>query len=147
MIRQTTSPEQTQTLARELAQKLFPGAVIALWGDLGAGKTAFVRGLAQGMGVSGRVHSPTFDIVHEHAGPLPLYHFDLYRLTEGLADSGLDEYFDRGGVCALEWPQMADGELPDERLDVFLRGQADEPRTIEFRARTARYQRILESLS
>ncbi|MDD4796761.1 MAG: tRNA (adenosine(37)-N6)-threonylcarbamoyltransferase complex ATPase subunit type 1 TsaE [Eubacteriales bacterium] len=146
MIWQSTSAQQTQALARQLAAHLFPGAVVALWGDLGAGKTAFVRGLAQGMGVAGRVHSPTFGIVHEHAGTPPLYHFDLYRLTEGLADSGLDEYFDRGGVCALEWPGRAGDELPQERLDVFLRGQGEQARTIEMQARGARHQTILESM-
>jgi tRNA threonylcarbamoyl adenosine modification protein YjeE len=98
----SSSVEETQNIAARLGGAVFPGAVIALWGDLGAGKTAFVRGLAQGMGVSGRVHSPTFAIVHEHNGPIPLFHFDLYRLEDGLEDSGLDEYFDRGGVCALE---------------------------------------------
>ncbi|MDD3243785.1 MAG: tRNA (adenosine(37)-N6)-threonylcarbamoyltransferase complex ATPase subunit type 1 TsaE [Eubacteriales bacterium] len=142
----THSPEETQELAARLGKALFPGAVLALRGDLGAGKTAFVRGLAQGMGVSGRVHSPTFALVHEHNGPLPLFHFDLYRLEDGLAETGLDEYFDRGGVCALEWPEKAEDELPLERLDVILRSPDEATREITFLPRGKAYEECIKSL-
>jgi len=142
----STTPQQTEDIAARLGSAVFPGAVIALWGDLGAGKTAFVRGLARGMGVSGRVHSPTFAIVREHNGPTPLFHFDLYRLEDGLADSGLDEYFYRGGVCALEWPQMAQDELPAERLDIYLR-PAGEGRELEFCPIGQQYLQLMEKFA
>ena len=86
------SEAESQALARRLGARAFPGAVLALWGDMGAGKTAFVHGLCQGMGLSDRVSSPTFALVHEHDGPIPLYHFDLYRLSDE------DELVRQGGI-------------------------------------------------
>ncbi len=141
----TNSPTQTEVLAQALAGRLIPGAVLALWGGLGAGKTAFVRGLARGLGVSGRVNSPTFTLLHEHPGPLPLYHFDLYRLEAGGADElGLEDYLFGAGVCAIEWPGNAGDLLPADRLDVTIDGAGEEPRTITFTALGPRHQRILE---
>lgn len=141
----TDSAVQTEELARALAGRLFPGAVLALWGGLGAGKTAFVRGLARGLGVSGRVSSPTFTLLHEHPGPLPLYHFDLYRLEAGGADDlGLEDYLFGAGVCAVEWPGNAGALLPADRLDVTIDGAGDGVRTVTFQARGPRHQRIIE---
>ncbi len=145
MTHPTDSPTQTEALAQALAGRLFPGAVLALWGGLGAGKTAFVRGLARGLGVSGRVNSPTFTLLHEHPGPLPLYHFDLYRLGEGGADElGLEDYLYGSGVCAIEWPGNAGSLLPADRLDVTIDGAGEGPRTITFTAQGPRHQSILE---
>lgn len=100
------SEAESQALARRLGARAFPGAVLALWGDMGAGKTAFVHGLCQGMGLSDRVSSPTFALVHEHDGPIPLYHFDLYRLSDEdeLESVGVEEYWYGRGVSAIEWP-------------------------------------------
>ena len=104
----TNSPEETEALGERLAQTLTPGTVLAYRGDLGAGKTAFTRGLARGLGYKEPVTSPTYTIVNEYlGGRLPLFHFDMYRLTseEDLWDIGWEDYLERGGVCAVEWSE------------------------------------------
>ena len=104
----TRSPEETEKLGAALAEKLLPGTVIAYQGDLGAGKTAFTRGLARGLGCRETVTSPTYTIVNEYlGGRLPLFHFDMYRLTssDDLWDIGWEDYLDRQGVCAVEWSE------------------------------------------
>ena len=115
----THSEAETEILGRRLAERLRPGAVVAYRGDLGMGKTAFTRGLAQGLGCRTRVTSPTFTIVNEYeGGRLPLFHFDMYRLdgAEDLFDIGWDDYLDRGGVCAVEWSERVAEALPPERV-------------------------------
>ena len=100
----TKSPEQTELLGKKLAELLRPGDVIAYYGDLGAGKTAFTRGLAAGLGIREAVTSPTYTIVNEYlSGRMPLFHFDMYRLSssEELFDIGWEDYLARGGVCAV----------------------------------------------
>ena len=104
----THSPEETEKIGAELARTLFPGAVIAFRGDLGAGKTAFTRGLARGLGCRETVTSPTYTIVNEYlSGRMPLFHFDMYRLSSSdeLFDIGWEDYLERGGVCAVEWSE------------------------------------------
>ena len=104
----TNSPEETEALGTALAKVLTPGTVIAYRGDLGAGKTAFTRGLARGLGYTESVTSPTYTIVNEYlGGRLPLFHFDMYRLSsaEDLWDIGWEDYLDRGGICAVEWSE------------------------------------------
>ena len=104
----SNSPAQTEGFAAELAQRLKPGTVIAYRGDLGAGKTAFTRGLARGLGVGESVTSPTYTIVNEYlSGKMPLFHFDMYRLTssDDLFDIGWEDYLERGGICAVEWSE------------------------------------------
>ena len=100
----THSPAETEGLGCRLGRTLGPGAVVAYFGGLGMGKTAFTRGLARGLGCRGRVTSPTFTIVNEYDGPTPLFHFDMYRLADAdaLFDIGWEDYLDRGGVCAVE---------------------------------------------
>ena len=105
---QTTSPEQTEALGAAVGAVVPGGMVLAYRGDLGAGKTAFTRGLARGLGCRETVTSPTYTIVNEYiTGRLPLFHFDMYRLTsaEDLWDIGWEDYLDRGGVCAVEWSE------------------------------------------
>ena len=104
----THSPEETEKIGAALAQKLNAGTVIAYRGDLGAGKTAFTRGLARGLGYKESVTSPTYTIVNEYlGGRLPLFHFDMYRLgsADDLWDIGWEDYLDRGGICAVEWSE------------------------------------------
>ena len=104
----TKSPEQTETVGAALGRQLKPGAIIAYQGDLGAGKTAFTRGVACGLGAKESVTSPTYTIVNEYlSGKYPLFHFDMYRLasSEDLFDIGWEDYLDRGGVCAVEWSE------------------------------------------
>ena len=108
MIFETHSPEQTEQVGFRLAEQLTAGTVIAYRGDLGAGKTAFTRGLARGLGATEPVTSPTYTIVHEYlSGRLPLFHFDMYRLScaDDLFDIGWEDYLARGGVCAVEWSE------------------------------------------
>lgn len=147
MVFQTSSVEQTEELAARLGALLAPGAVLALWGGLGAGKTAFVRGLARGMGVRGRVSSPTFTLMRQHEGPVKLVHFDLYRLSpDGLDELALDEWFGGPWVCAVEWPRNAGDLLPAERLDVTLETVGDDDRRIAMEARGAAYESIVKEL-
>ena len=119
----THSERETEDIGAALARTLQPGDVIALRGGLGMGKTAFVRGLARGLGYPGRVTSPTFALVNEYeGGRLPLFHFDLYRLDGAgeLYDLGWDEYQERGGVCAVEWSERAGELFPPDTIIVTL---------------------------
>ena len=112
----THSPEETEAVGAALAKILPAGTVIAYEGDLGAGKTAFTRGLARGLGYHEPVTSPTYTIVHEYlGGRLPLFHFDMYRLAsaEDLWDIGWEDYLDRGGICAVEWSENVRDALED----------------------------------
>ena len=112
----TKSPEQTELLGKKLAAFLRHGDVIAYYGDLGAGKTAFTRGLAAGLGIREAVTSPTYTIVNEYlSGRMPLFHFDMYRLSssEELFDIGWEDYLARGGVCAVEWSENVADALTD----------------------------------
>ena len=110
----TNSPAQTEALGAALAAVLKPGTVLAFTGDLGAGKTAFTRGLARGLGADDRVTSPTYTIVNEYlSGRLPLFHFDMYRLesADDLWDIGWEDYLERGGICAVEWSENVDDAM------------------------------------
>jgi len=112
----TNSPAQTEAVGEKLGQVLSPGTVIAYRGDLGAGKTAFTRGLARGLGATEPVTSPTYTIVNEYlSGRMPLFHFDMYRLSsaDDLFDIGWDDYLERGGVCAVEWSENVEDALED----------------------------------
>ena len=110
----TYSADETQALGTKLAKRLQPGDVIAYFGDLGAGKTALTRGIAQGLGITDIVTSPTYTIVNEYlTGRLPLFHFDMYRLgsSDELFDIGWEDYLARGGVCAVEWSENVEDAL------------------------------------
>jgi len=124
------SVSETEALGCRLGRLLGPGAVIAYTGDLGAGKTAFTRGLAAGLEIPERVTSPTFNIVHEYeGGRLPLFHFDMYRLgsSDELFDIGWEDYLARGGVCAVEWSENVDDALDEDTIRIDIRrGDSDE---------------------
>ena len=128
------SPEDTEDIGARLAEQLEPGAVVAFTGDLGAGKTAFTRGLARGLGIPDRVTSPTFTIVNEYeGGRLPLFHFDMYRLgsADELFDIGWEDYLRRGGVCAVEWSENIADALEEDAVRVDIRrGASDQERVI-----------------
>ena len=130
----SNSEQETEALGSRLGERLKPGTVIAYTGDLGAGKTAFTRGLARGLGISGQVTSPTFTIVNEYeGGRLPLFHFDMYRLgsADELFDIGWEDYLARGGVCAVEWSENVDEALEEDTIRVDIRrGENDHQRVI-----------------
>ena len=128
----THSPRETEAVAEKLARVLRPGAVIAYRGDLGAGKTAFTRGLARGLGCDDMVTSPTYTIVNEYlSGRMPLFHFDMFRLgcAVDLWDIGWEDYLDRGGVCAVEWSENVEEAL-DRCILVNIEKIGDESRRI-----------------
>ncbi len=130
----TNSPAETEALGQRLAERLQPGDVIAYTGDLGAGKTAFTRGLARGLGITERITSPTFTIVNEYlGGRLPLFHFDMYRLgsSEELYEIGWEDYLARGGVCAVEWSEIVADALEEPCIRVDIRqGETENQRKI-----------------
>ena len=132
MIFYSNSPRQTEEVGEKLAKVLKPGAVIAYKGDLGAGKTAFTRGLARGLGADEQVTSPTYTIVNEYlSGRMPLFHFDMYRLScsDDLFDIGWEDYLERNGVCAVEWSENVADALEDP-IVVEISKTGDESRTI-----------------
>ena len=133
MIKITESEAETIIEGEKLGQTLSPGAVIALYGGLGAGKTAFTRGIAEGLGIKMCVQSPTFTIVNEYPGEIPLFHFDMYRLeTEHeLFDIGWDEYIERGGVCVVEWSEKVPSAFPPDTITVKLENLGERKRRLE----------------
>lgn len=144
----TASPQETQELARRLGQLANAGTVLLLAGPLGAGKTSFVQGLALGLGITGVVNSPTFTIVKEYRGHLPLFHFDLYRLQEAeeLWELGLDDYLASGGVSALEWGERALELLPRDHLLIRLEPQGPEERLISLTATGPHHLKLVTEL-
>ena len=116
------SPAETEAIGESLGSRLRSGTVLAYLGDLGMGKTAFTRGLARGLGCPGRVTSPTFTIVNEYEGRIPLFHFDMYRLSDSddLFDIGWEDYLARNGVCAVEWSERISDVLPEDTLYVTI---------------------------
>ena len=128
----TYTPEQTEEVGQRLGETLRGGEVIAYIGGLGAGKTAFTRGLARGLGIRMRVTSPTYTIVNEYLdGRLPLFHFDMYRLdsSDDLFDIGWEDYLRRGGVCAVEWSENV-SDVMDGAITVKIEKLSDEERCI-----------------
>ena len=129
----TASAYETEELGARLGRQLRPGAVIAFYGDLGAGKTAFTRGLARGLGIVDPITSPTYTIVNEYPGKIPLFHFDMYRLTssEDLFDIGWEDYLTRGGVIAVEWSERVEDALEDAlKIDIRRDPERDNGRRI-----------------
>ncbi len=132
----SSSDTETELIGEKIAATLSPGSVIALTGDLGAGKTAFTRGLARGIGYDGRVTSPTFTIVNEYlGGRLPLFHFDMYRLSSSdeLYDIGFDDYLMSGGICAIEWANNVEDALPADTICIKISRISDTERNIEIK--------------
>ena len=135
MIIITNSEIETVREGEKLGLSLAPGAVIALYGELGAGKTAFTRGLAAGLGIQMSVSSPTFTIVNEYPGDIPLFHFDMYRLESEseLFDIGWDDYLVRGGVCAVEWSEKVPGAFAPGTIVVKITSLGGDKRQLDIR--------------
>lgn len=129
---QTGSAKETEALAQQIAAELLPGDVLAFTGGMGAGKTAFVRGLARGLQVSGEVSSPTFALVHEYPGAVPLFHFDMYRIDslDDLYSTGYFDYLERGGILAVEWSENIAEALEENTIFVKIAITGENTRTI-----------------
>ncbi len=141
----------TTEFGRWLGLQLFPGAIVALIGPLGAGKTHLVRAIAEGLGLRDArvVTSPTFGLIHEYLGRLPIYHFDVYRLrrVSEFHDLGVNEYYEAGGVCLIEWADKVASSLPAEYLQIDMEMTGEKTRRMTLRAKGEKYQEILRSVS
>lgn len=132
MIVQSKSDAETREIGRRIGERLSPGDVVCLYGELGAGKTTMVKGIASVFGIMERdVTSPSFTIIIEHEGAIPFNHIDLYRLSENdAADLGLHEYFGKKGISVIEWAERAEKEIPDDAIKVRLRYSGQDRREI-----------------
>lgn len=142
----TNSTEETLQFSKELAQKLQPGDVITLEGDLGAGKTTFTKGLAVGLDIKKNVSSPTFTIIKEYNGRLPLYHMDVYRLEDSYEDLGFDEYFEGQGVTVVEWAHLIEEQLPNELLQIKITHGEENSRILTITPIGKRYEMLCKEL-
>lgn len=131
---QTESPEQTEALGARLAEKLTGNEVIAFFGGMGMGKTAFTRGLCRGLGIRDGVSSPTFALVHEYHGKFPVYHFDMFRVSgwDDLYSTGFFDYMESGGILVIEWSENIEAALPEDAIRVVIRqGAGDNARIFQ----------------
>jgi tRNA threonylcarbamoyladenosine biosynthesis protein TsaE len=141
-----SNAEQTMEFAKNLALHLQSGDVIALEGDLGAGKTTFTKGLAEGLGITKNVNSPTFTIIKEYKGTMPLYHMDVYRLENAEEDLGFDEYFEGMGVTVVEWAHLIKDQLPLELLTIYLTHSDGGARNIKLVPAGKRYEELCKEI-
>lgn len=143
----TKSLEETKSLGRRLGSILSPGQVIALEGDLGAGKTTFTKSVALGLGVDDVVTSPTFNLINEYMGRLPVYHFDVYRLDGIDADyMGFDEYLFSDGVCIIEWADKIKELLPEDTLYIYIKKISETGREFDFKPNGKKSNEVMEVL-
>ena len=140
------SEEETVYLAQNIESEKFPNMVICLYGELGSGKTVFAKAFGQAMGIDG-VTSSTFNIIKEYNGELPLYHMDVYRLeNENIDNLGIDEYYEKGGVTIIEWADLIEDYLPEERLDIKFKVIDETTRVLVLRPHGEEYVRICEDI-
>jgi tRNA threonylcarbamoyladenosine biosynthesis protein TsaE len=142
----SNNADQTKEFAKKLASYLQPGDVIALEGDLGAGKTTFTKGLAEGLEITKNVNSPTFTIIKEYKGSMPLFHMDVYRLENSDEDLGFDEYFEGIGVTVVEWAHLIKDQLPPELLTIYLTHSNDGARNIKLVPAGKRYEELCKEI-
>ncbi len=142
----TRSEEETIELAQNFESEKFPNMVICLRGDLGSGKTVFTKGIANALGIDETITSPTFNIIKEYEGELPLYHMDVYRLNGKVDDLGLDEYYKKGGVVVIEWADMIEDYLPDERLDIKFKVIDEDVRVLVIKPYGDKYEEMCEAV-
>lgn len=143
---ETNTADETIALAERLVSLLQPGDVLTLEGDLGAGKTTFTKGIATGLGIKRTLSSPTFTIIKEYEGTMPLYHMDVYRLENSDEDIGFDEYFNGNGITVVEWAQFIEDYLPEERLDITIKYLDEQSRGIEFIPIGAHYEKVVKAV-
>lgn len=131
----TESPSETEAFGKRLGEVLEPGSVVALFGEMGAGKTALTRGIAAGLGISEGVSSPTFALVHQYDGRFPVYHFDMYRVEtwDDLYSTGFFDYLDSGGVLIIEWSENIENAIPENAVRIHLQhGKNENERIISY---------------
>ena len=139
------SENETIALAQNIESEKFPNMVICLNGDLGSGKTIFTKGFAQAMGID-EITSPTFTIIKEYNGELPLYHMDVYRLEDSKENLGIEEYFDMGGVTIIEWSNIIKDILPEERLEIKIKIVDENTRVFILTPYGEKYVRVCEDI-
>ena len=139
--------EETLELAENIESEKFPGMVICLNGELGSGKTVFVKGFAKALGIQETITSPTFSLVKEyHDGEMPLFHMDVYRMEDSKENFGLDDYLNQEGICIIEWPEMIEEQLPEERLDVKIKVIDDDVRVFVFTPYGEQYEELCQAV-
>ena len=139
------SEDDTIALAQNLESEKFPNMVICLYGDLGSGKTVFTKAFAHAMGIDG-VTSSTFNIIKEYEGELPLYHMDVYRVTDHVENLGIEEYFEKGGVTIIEWADLIKDYLPEERLDIMFKVTSENGRVIVLKPYGEQYEDVCRDI-
>ena len=143
----THNEKDTIELAQNFESEKFPNMVICLNGELGSGKTLFVKGIANGLGISESITSPTFNIVKEYLdGEMPLYHFDVYRLDGNTEGVGIEEYFSKNGVVVIEWANTITDILPDERLDIKFKVVDENKRVLTITPHGSKYEELCEAV-
>lgn len=143
---ETSSEQETKIFAEKMTKHLQSNDVLLLEGDLGAGKTTFTKGIAAGLGVKRTVNSPTFTIIKEYQGRLPLYHMDVYRIQDAFEDLGFDEYFTGGGIVVIEWAHLIKEQLPEEHLLINIARDDHDRRRITLRPVGHRYTALCEEI-
>ncbi|MCM1053445.1 MAG: tRNA (adenosine(37)-N6)-threonylcarbamoyltransferase complex ATPase subunit type 1 TsaE [Ruminococcus sp.] len=138
--------EDTLDLAGNIESEKFPGMVICLNGDLGSGKTVFVKGFARALEIDDNITSPTFTIVKEYlSGEMPLYHMDVYRIDEN-QDFGVEDYFNKEGICIIEWSELIENRLPEERLDITIKIVDENTRVLKFNPQGEKYEELCNAV-
>ncbi len=138
--------EDTLNIAENIESEKFPGMVICLNGDLGCGKTIFVKGFAKALGIEDNITSPTFTIIKEYLnGEMPLYHMDVYRLDDN-SDFGLEDYFNKEGVSIIEWADLVENRLPEERLDINIKVIDENTRVFIFNPHGEKYEELCNAV-
>ena len=143
----TKSEEETMEIAENIESEKFPNMIICLIGDLGSGKTIFTKGFANSLGIEENITSPTFNIIKEYTGgEATLYHMDLYRLDGDVRNLGLDEYFSKDGIVIIEWADMIEDYLPEERLDIKFKVVDEDTRILIFKPYGKKYEDLCEDI-
>lgn len=142
----TRSEQETFNLAQNFESEKFPNMIICLEGDLGSGKTVFTKGIAAALGIDENITSPTFTIIKEYEGELPLFHMDLYRLNGNIEGLGLEEYFEKDGVVVIEWSDTIRQHLPKERLDIKFKVMDENVRVLLLIPHGQKYEDLCEAV-
>ena len=139
--------QDTMEIAENIESEKFPGMVICLYGELGSGKTVFAKGFAKALGITDTITSPTFSLVKEYLdGEMPLFHMDVYRLDDSNEEFGLADYLNQDGVCLIEWPEMIESQLPEERLDILFKIVDENTRVLVFKPHGLQYEELCDAV-